>query len=69
MFNDNSPMPFGKYKGTAMANVPAKYLIWLHEQGCNHPDVKQYILVNMDCLLKEVSKINRYVQPKIFWRP
>lgn len=26
---DNSPMPWGKHKGTAMANVPAHYLLWL----------------------------------------
>lgn len=28
---DNSPMPFGKYKGTKLENVPASYLIWLYD--------------------------------------
>lgn len=31
-FNDKTPMPFGKYKGEAMENVPAGYLLWLYEQ-------------------------------------
>jgi len=26
---DESPMPWGKYKGTPMAEVPAPYLDWL----------------------------------------
>jgi hypothetical protein len=29
---DNSPMPFGKYKGEPMANVPDPYLKWLRKQ-------------------------------------
>lgn len=27
---DTDPMPFGKYQGTPMANVPDSYLIWLY---------------------------------------
>jgi len=27
-FKDDDVMPFGKYKGTKMANVPASYLEW-----------------------------------------
>lgn len=26
---DTDPMPFGKYKGTPMQDVPASYLHWL----------------------------------------
>ncbi|WP_114752343.1 putative quorum-sensing-regulated virulence factor [Pleomorphovibrio marinus] len=29
---DNDPMPFGKHKGTPMANVPDHYLKWLHAE-------------------------------------
>jgi len=54
---DESPMPFGKYKGTEMANVPAWYLIWLWEkQGTTKPfgekaeAVQAYILDNLDVL-------------------
>lgn len=29
---DTDPMPFGKYKGTPMQDVPASYLHWLWSQ-------------------------------------
>lgn len=50
---DNSPMPFGTHKGTKMANVPAKYLLWIYEQNL---DVMNYIKENMEVLQKEVNK-------------
>lgn len=52
---DQSIMPFGKYKGQKMANIPAKYLLWLYNEGCDHAAVKQYIINNLDILNKEVS--------------
>lgn len=30
--NDQTPMPFGKYKDTPMANVPDSYLLWLYNR-------------------------------------
>jgi uncharacterized protein (DUF3820 family) len=30
---DTSPMPFGKYKGQPMSDVPASYLHWLWNKG------------------------------------
>ncbi len=30
---DESAMPFGKHKGEKMENVPARYLLWLWEDG------------------------------------
>jgi uncharacterized protein (DUF3820 family) len=56
---DNTPMPFGKYRGKAMANVPAQYLLWLFDQGCDHPGVKQYIINNLEGLKKEAGRIKR----------
>jgi uncharacterized protein (DUF3820 family) len=53
--DDKSPMPFGKYQGKALANVPAKYLLWLHDQGCSHAGVRKYILSNFDLLKKEAG--------------
>jgi len=29
-FNDDSVMPFGKFKGWDIGRVPANYLLWLH---------------------------------------
>lgn len=29
----NTPMPFGKYKGTLLINLPETYVVWFHSQG------------------------------------
>jgi hypothetical protein len=34
----NTPMPFGKYKGRAIADLPEHYLIWFQTKG--FPDGK-----------------------------
>lgn len=56
-FTDSTPMPFGKYIGKAMINVPAAYLLWLYNEGCSHAGVRKYIIDNLDILQKEVSRI------------
>lgn len=48
-------MPFGKYQGKAMANVPAKYLLYLYNDGCSHQEVKAYIISNLRLLEKEAG--------------
>ena len=54
---DDSPMPWGKHKGVKMANVPAKYLLWLHNDGgLQNGNVKNYILEYLDVLLAEFMK-------------
>ena len=51
--DDNTLMPFGKYKGEALANVPASYLLWLDQQPWCKPEFKKYIAENKDLLRKE----------------
>lgn len=53
---DNSEMPFGKFKGKAMVDVPAKYLLWLFDNGCDHAGVKKYINDNLQVLKKEAGQ-------------
>jgi len=53
---DNMPMPFGKHKGEAMANVPASYLIFLYDNNLPDGNVKAYIEENMDALRKEITE-------------
>lgn len=53
---DTDLMPFGRYKGKAMANVPAEYLLWLHGEGCSNIGVAEYIQNNMDAIKLENSK-------------
>jgi hypothetical protein len=56
---DDSPMPYGKFQGTKMANVPAWYLIFLRENNrCTIP-VKQYIKQNYDVLQNELAKSHK----------
>lgn len=49
-------MPFGKHKGTKMANVPADYLLWLYGQECDRI-IKDYIKDNLDVLSIEIGKV------------
>ena len=44
------PMPFGKWRGTPMKDVPAKYLFWLWINGLSvrtDSDVGDYIRDNI----------------------
>lgn len=52
---DRDLMPFGKYRGKALANVPAAYLLWLYNEGCNHEGVRKYIINNLDVLQRETG--------------
>ena len=47
-------MPFGKYRDYPMVNVPAKYLLFLHDND-RAGRVKDYINSNMDVLIKEAK--------------
>lgn len=29
----NTPMPFGKYKGSKLLHLPEPYLVWFHKKG------------------------------------
>ena len=56
---DDSLMTFGKYKGEKMANVPAKYLKWLYDEGkCSRP-IKAYIIENLDVINQEIKNNDR----------
>jgi uncharacterized protein (DUF3820 family) len=54
-FTDSTPMPFGKYLGKPLVNVPAHYLLWLYNNGLDHHALKQYIISNLDALNKEAG--------------
>lgn len=54
--NDDSPMPFGKYKDEKMANVPASYLMWLYNENKCNKEVRDYIEDNLDVLKEEIKR-------------
>jgi len=49
---DEDLMPFGKYKGYSMINVPASYLLWLYENNKCDRQVMDYIIDNLDFIKK-----------------
>lgn len=56
---DDSPAPFGKYKGTPMGKVPAEYLDWLHDQpwlAQAYPAVLDYIEKSRKEITAELSE-------------
>lgn len=59
---DNSLMPFGKYKGQKMANVPASYLLWAFDNLNLQDNVKQYIKKNRDALEAEIKRANQQMR-------
>lgn len=52
---DDDKMPWGKYKGTLMGDVPAEYLLYMFDKGLNTSPVKTYIIENKKLLETEVS--------------
>ena len=55
---DCDPMPFGKYRGIIMQEVPASYLHWLWVNGKSndlHCAVANYIRRKQSCLGDGVS--------------
>lgn len=56
--SDTDPMPFGKYKGKPMSDVPAHYLHWLWTNGKEHDTVcpvADYIRENLTVLKDEYT--------------
>jgi len=55
MLSDTDKMPYGKYKGEDMADVPAAYLIWLYDNNKCTKEVEAYVSENLDVLQKEID--------------
>jgi len=53
---DSFIMPFGKYEGEKIGNVPASYLIYMYESKFLFGDVKKYVGDNLNVLQKEANK-------------
>lgn len=54
--DDLDIMPFGQHQGRPMQDVPPRYLLWLHEQGCSDERVANYIHNSMDAIRMEVGE-------------
>ena len=56
VLTDDSPMPFGKHEGERMEDVPAKYLVWLYNDGLKEGPVRRYIEDNLKVLEQEIEE-------------
>ena len=58
---DDSPMPFGEHKGTALRDVPSGYLLWLLRQEWikSWRGLYDYLIDRQDVLLSEVDDSER----------
>ncbi len=52
---DDDLMPWGKYKGDKMANIPPDYLLWLLDNDKCSGEVRKYIMDCKDFLVKEIE--------------
>lgn len=59
ILTDTSLMPYGKFKGEKMQNVPYWHLLWLYENDKASKDVKTYIEDNKDVLESERKRANQ----------
>jgi uncharacterized protein (DUF3820 family) len=65
-FKDTDLMPFGKYKGTIMVDVPAFHLMWHWNEylstdseinmSIDKKKLKKYIVDNMEVFKKELKQ-------------
>lgn len=56
---DDSPMPWGKYQGTKLVNVPGHYLLWIYHnmrRSLSTGPVFDYIEDNLTIIQKECSQ-------------
>lgn len=52
---DTDMMPFGKYAGQFMQDVPPHYLEWLKNEGCSNIFVANYIHNSWDAIQQEID--------------
>lgn len=53
---DSDLMPYGKYKGSKMIDVPASYLMYLYDNKMCSDNVKIYIEENKEVIEKELKE-------------
>ena len=56
-YTDETLMPFGKFKGTKLANVPADYLLYCYREFSLQEPLKMYIEEHLEILKAEEKKL------------
>ncbi len=57
--DDKTLMPFGKFKGEKLANVPDSYLLWLHKEGKLYGEFKRYVEDNLDAIDSNIQQTRK----------
>jgi hypothetical protein len=53
---DESLMPFGKYKGKKMGEIPDYYLLWLWDNASLRDPLKAYIADNLEVIKTNIRR-------------
>lgn len=53
LLNENSIMPYGKYEGKQLKDVPADYLLWLYYNDRASKEIEEYVERNLEALKEE----------------
>lgn len=52
---DETIMPFGKYQGKKLGDVPDYYLLWLHTEGTKNVLLKEYLDENIEAIKANIK--------------
>ena len=65
IINDQSKMPFGRYVGWQLDDIPANYFLWLYEHRKFSRDLRVWIEDNM-IVLKRAGELSKreFLKPK-----
>lgn len=58
----SAEMPFGKYKGSSLDNVPAEYLLYMYDEGHLYGYVQKYVMQNEWNLREEVNNAKKGIK-------
>ncbi len=56
ILTDESKMPFGKFKGLTLAEIPDSYFVYLYDNGLEPGDLKMYIEESVPAIANTIHK-------------
>lgn len=62
---DQSKMPFGKYKGKILAEVPDDYLVYLYDNGLEPGDLRMYIEDSVPAIKNSIGRKNKVANERV----
>ncbi len=55
----NTPMPFGKYQGRALIDLPEEYLLWFQKKGFPHGKLGQLMAATLEIKIEGLESLIR----------